>query len=628
MRSYRFLLAVDPSLTCSGWALFCISDGTIRSVGKLRSDPPPLSMGERLQALQQRIEALIDRLRLGEGDILVCEAATTVKDPHNALKVESVRSIFESVARSRAISVPGRINPRSVQHEVMGLSGKQLPRADVKLAAQRTVEYLYAEELAKIGLPEASLSKNQDIVDAILLGRLGVMRVRSAEDGGLSMETIFAHGEGPQRRGWRVRSRAAALMIFVSLLGLSENILLVHSEEPAAKTQQRESAQHKEINSPTLPQRQQSESASPIQDLPDSSQQQAPIVKRVARKTTPLPFPGGDPRGAVDLIVCSQNLKLFGSFESMSRGNPSYTRQKYEKKIDDLVSRFVAAKCDVVAVQEVIGKTQAEGEAALNKLTTRWRERSNRFFKTMTAPPSEGSMTNGFIVALDRATVEQALPYGRVQLPKIWSRQKPRLFSRPPYELQLSVKSRHSQSIKAVSIVNFHFKSKRGGQDDPTGSEWETYRMEMSEGLRRVLEMRHKDAFASGESILLVLGDRNSNFDVASARILEGSLALSSFGEKGPCRLSKRGVPLCVAESELPRRLFSVLTSNATSVAYQGTFNYKGEYSWLDDILMPAESLRYAWQTAFSEGVYGTGLIATPEDASDHALVYVALNWQ
>jgi hypothetical protein len=70
-----------------------------------------------------------------------------------------------------------------------------------------------------------------------------------------------------------------------------------------------------------------------------------------------------------------------------------------------------------------------------------------------------------------------------------------------------------------------------------------------------------------------------------------------------------------------------VLTANAASTTYPGTYLYKGEYSWLDDIIMPAESLRYAWQTAFSEGVYGSGLIATPEEASDHALVYVTLNW-
>jgi hypothetical protein len=352
-----------------------------------------------------------------------------------------------------------------------------------------------------------------------------------------------------------------------------------------------------------------------------------PVKREKRNKANANSLPGGDPRGDTDIVICSQNLKLFGTYETMSRSNPNFTRQKYEQKIDDLVTRFVNAKCDVVAVQEVIGKNLLEGELALNQLAVRWKGRTNRVFKAMSAPPSEGSMTNGFIVALDRATVLQSMPYGRIELPKIWSRQKPRLFSRPPFELQLSVKSRDSDVVKTISIVNFHFKSKRGGQDDPTGLEWETYRMEMGEGLRRVLEMRHKDAFASGESILVALGDRNSNFDVASARILEGSLSLSSFGEKGPCRLSKRGVPMCVVDSATPRKLFSVLTSNSAVASYPGTFSYKGEYSWIDEIALPSESLRYAWQSAFSEGEYASGVVYEPQGASDHALVYVKLNW-
>jgi len=206
MGSFRSLLAVDPSLTCSGWALFSISDGRICSVGKVRSDPPPLTMGERLKALQLRIELVLERLKMGADDLLVCEAATTVRDPHNALKVENVRSIFEAVARTRAVSVPGRINPRSVQHEVMGLSGKQVARAEVKMAAQRTVEYLYADDLSRLGCPGTVLGKHQDIVDAILIGRLALTRIQSAQDGGLPLETMFAHGEGQQRRGWRVRA--------------------------------------------------------------------------------------------------------------------------------------------------------------------------------------------------------------------------------------------------------------------------------------------------------------------------------------------------------------------------------------------------------------------------------------
>jgi Holliday junction resolvasome RuvABC endonuclease subunit len=129
MALYRSLLAVDPSLTCSGWALFSIPNGSIVSVGKVRSDPPSVPMADRLRSLQDRVEGLLGHLNLGADDLLVCEAATTVKDPHNALKVETVRAMFEAVARARAVGVPGRVNPRSVQFEVMGLRGKQLPRA-------------------------------------------------------------------------------------------------------------------------------------------------------------------------------------------------------------------------------------------------------------------------------------------------------------------------------------------------------------------------------------------------------------------------------------------------------------------------------------------------------------------
>jgi endonuclease/exonuclease/phosphatase family metal-dependent hydrolase len=347
-------------------------------------------------------------------------------------------------------------------------------------------------------------------------------------------------------------------------------------------------------------------------------------TKRVAQAPT---IPGGDPRGEPDLVICSQNLKLFGTYQTIARSNPAYSKERHRARVDNLAQRFIEARCDVIAVQEVIGKNQTEGEAALSELVAELRDKTNRIYQAVTAPPTEGSMTNGFLIALDRATLLQSLPYGRVELPRISKKQRPRLFSRPPFEVQLSVKSRESGLVKPISVVNFHFKSKRGAKDDPTGLEWETYRMEMSEALRRIVEMRHKEAFASAESILVLLGDRNSNFDVASARILEGSLSLSSFGEKGPCRMSKRGAPICVVETQLPRRLFSVLTSNSSVSTYQGTFEYKGEYSWLDDILMPAESLSYAWRSAYSEAEFNSGLVYTPKDASDHALVYVKLNW-
>jgi len=206
MTTYRSLLAVDPSLTCSGWALFSVRDGAVVAVGKVKSDPPSVPMAERLSALQDRIEAIFSRLRLGSADVLVCEAATTVKDPHNALKVENVRSIFEAIARGRAVAVPGRINPRSVHYEVMGLHGKQLPRSEVKALALRTVEFLYCGELAKLGIDAESLKRHQDIVDALLIGRLALTRIQSARDGGVPLDLIFQGATQQRRTSWRVKA--------------------------------------------------------------------------------------------------------------------------------------------------------------------------------------------------------------------------------------------------------------------------------------------------------------------------------------------------------------------------------------------------------------------------------------
>lgn len=210
IRKYHRILAIDPSLTCSGWALFSVDARTLLAVGKVKSDPPSLSLPTRLLRLQERIAALFDRLKLGEGDVLVCEGPTSVKDPHNALKVEHVRSIFETLGRSRAVSVPGRVNPRSVQFEVMGLHGKQLPRKEVKAAAMQTVQFLFKKDLERIGLMGESggcLQKHQDIVDAILVGRFAMTRFQAARDGRFSLEEIFTQSSKQSRVSWRGASR-------------------------------------------------------------------------------------------------------------------------------------------------------------------------------------------------------------------------------------------------------------------------------------------------------------------------------------------------------------------------------------------------------------------------------------
>jgi Holliday junction resolvasome RuvABC endonuclease subunit len=203
--NFRSLLAVDPSLTCSGWARFDVSTGRLAAVGKIRTLGPNSPMSERLNLLQERVHTLVHRLGLGAADAMVCEAPTTMRDPFAAIKVEQVRGIFEAVGRARNVVVPGRVNPRSVHFEVLGLTGRQLGRGIVKEMGIRAAGVLYAEDLQRLGLSpeEDDLKKHQDIVDAILIGRVALSRLKEAALGECSPGDLFATKAGRGRLALR-----------------------------------------------------------------------------------------------------------------------------------------------------------------------------------------------------------------------------------------------------------------------------------------------------------------------------------------------------------------------------------------------------------------------------------------
>ena len=193
MKVYKRLLAIDPSLTCSGWALFDLSSKEIQSVGNIKSKKDG-SLSERLLDFQKKVSLLFNSLHVTDNDVLICEEATTMIDPRAALVVEQVRCIFEVLARNLNACVPGRINPRTVQYEIMGLKGTQIDREHVKKIARDTVLSLYNDMLLKIGFFKTDILKksNQDIIDAVLIGALGVSRVGYAMNSNLSLDGVFS----------------------------------------------------------------------------------------------------------------------------------------------------------------------------------------------------------------------------------------------------------------------------------------------------------------------------------------------------------------------------------------------------------------------------------------------------
>ncbi len=199
----RYLLAVDPSLTCSGWALFCLKSTDLLAVGLIEPPGADEYLASRLRALQNRVTEVFEKFSLGSADVLVCEGpAPLVKNPQSAIKVEGVRGIFESVARSFGLLVPGRINPRTVQTEILGMRGRQLARKTVKDWARAAAFQLYGEPLEKMFPPEGKGKPkiSQDIIDAMLIGTLAVSRVQTAYRSKSSVEGAF-NGGAKARRG-------------------------------------------------------------------------------------------------------------------------------------------------------------------------------------------------------------------------------------------------------------------------------------------------------------------------------------------------------------------------------------------------------------------------------------------
>jgi Holliday junction resolvasome RuvABC endonuclease subunit len=182
------LFAVDPGLRQTGWALFSISDEHPLEWGVISPENPKDPLSVRLHSIQSKIVKLFEGLGLSDGDFLVCEGPAPVSlNPSSSIKVEQVRSMFETLARSACMNVPGRLNPRTVQTDLLGLRGKQLPRKEVKNIAMSLVCQLFDFGSTKVP---------QDAVDAILVGVLARSKIIHAERTGSTAGIFFEGGKG------------------------------------------------------------------------------------------------------------------------------------------------------------------------------------------------------------------------------------------------------------------------------------------------------------------------------------------------------------------------------------------------------------------------------------------------
>jgi len=196
------LLGIDPSLTQSGWALFSLESDEPLEWGVLKPAEKTAPLSDRLLSLHRSVEDLFNQYKINSSDYLVCEGPAPVSlNPSSTIKVEQVRGIFEGIARTRGAIVPGRLNPRTLQSELLGLRGKQAPRDEVKRIARAVLAQMFSKR-ASMGIDITTIS--QDAVDAILIGVLARSKIQYGLLSGAVLPSLF-EGGGSRNSGRRLR---------------------------------------------------------------------------------------------------------------------------------------------------------------------------------------------------------------------------------------------------------------------------------------------------------------------------------------------------------------------------------------------------------------------------------------
>lgn len=203
------LLAIDPSISACGWALFCVNTTNPLDAGVFRP-PKQGHLESRLALLQKTVEAFFANIEFGKEDFLVCEGPAPLHtNPMSSMVVERVRGIFETLARAKGAMVPGRINPRSIHSEILGLYGKQVNRVYVKQIARTCATHLFQEFITFKQEETNSAQLAQDLIDALLIGAAACSRVGQAQASNMSVYIYFGERKRSSFRSLRLSSKNA-----------------------------------------------------------------------------------------------------------------------------------------------------------------------------------------------------------------------------------------------------------------------------------------------------------------------------------------------------------------------------------------------------------------------------------
>ncbi|MCB0345467.1 MAG: endonuclease/exonuclease/phosphatase family protein [Bdellovibrionales bacterium] len=322
---------------------------------------------------------------------------------------------------------------------------------------------------------------------------------------------------------------------------------------------------------------------------------------------------------APEFRVCTQNLNRAESRPPGARRGKSGGNEK----VDELIIRFREARCDVIALQEVVGADKDTALQNLERIAERLNRASGESYRAYVGDSHDNYIRNGFLVKLGAVEVTELKSHSLYRLPKLQPRASSHHFSRGPLELRLIVRGVDGAPSREAAVIAVHFKSKARAWKDPTATEFEAMRMEMAEAVRELANESRKELPSTG--LVVIAGDFNTRDDSAAMEVLSGARELNDFRQPNKCAVSKSLGAECSSTAGLHTSSIQPAFSYDSDLAgiRVGSYRYKKQLELIDNILVFKDQL---WMLRRGGDFVG-GATGTFRKGSDHKLLWVEINW-
>lgn len=318
------------------------------------------------------------------------------------------------------------------------------------------------------------------------------------------------------------------------------------------------------------------------------------------------------------VTICSLNLHRFGAKGLAKETTQVALQAKF------LTKRILDAECDIVGVQELVGKRMKESKKVLSYLLSSLEDAQKSFnqprvFKSVFAQSNDSWNRNAFIFDEHRFSLKYEKSLNRQALPKLDMRSTPWSHTRGPLLIVLQPKW---SNAKPLLLVNFHLKSKASGWKDPLGTKFEYGRMLAAAGIRESVE---EVALSFQEVPLAVLlGDRNTNSSGAASEILSGRLQSDDFSKNNRCSISPEGTALCPPEVYRDPDMIPLLQKRQSETGVSmSTYKLGKREEILDEIYIPEADI---FRVRNDRGVLRVRTVGEYKKGSDHLLSAISLN--